>query len=157
MALVNRVFFDTSVLLGGCIDFGPSSAAAQRLMDAAANAVIGNPCTAWHCCLEFYAVSTRLPPGYRLPPGMAHRMLKDILGFLDVEQLPGDERLAFLEEAVRERAAGGRVYDAHIAAIARLSGAGVVVTENGRHFTSLMKHGVRVLGARELAAELPVG
>jgi predicted nucleic acid-binding protein len=50
--------------------------------------------------------------------------------------------------------AGGRIYDAHIAEIARLAGASIVVTDNRRHFTILMKHGVRVLRPKELAEEL---
>jgi len=70
-----------------------------------------------------------------------------------VEQLPVDARLPFLEIAVKERVAGGRVYDAHIAEVARLSGAGVVVTDNRRHFSVLMKSGVRVLEASEFAEE----
>ncbi len=49
------------------------------------------------------------------------------------------------------RVVGGRVYDAHIAEIARLSGVKVVVTDNRRHFLSLARHGIRVLGAEEFA------
>ena len=70
-----------------------------------------------------------------------------------VEQLPPDARLSFLESAIEERVAGGRVYDAHVAEIARLAGAGIVVTDNRRHFSVLMKHGVQVLGPSEFAEE----
>lgn len=72
-----------------------------------------------------------------------------------MEQLPGDARLQFLEAAAGERVAGGRVYDAHIADVARLSGAAIVVTDNRRHFTALMKYGIRVLQPMEFATELP--
>ncbi|MBN2243651.1 MAG: hypothetical protein JW793_13275 [Acidobacteria bacterium] len=41
-----------------------------------------------------------------------------------------------------------------IAEIARHSGARTVVTDNRRHISILMKHGVRVLRAEEYAAEL---
>jgi predicted nucleic acid-binding protein len=153
VALVTPVFFDTTVLLGGCIDFGRSSVDAQRLLDDVADGSIRNALTGWHCCLEFYAVATRLPGGYRLAPQQAWRLLQEILAMFQVEQLPEEARLPFLEAAVRERVAGGRVYDAHIAEVARLAGASVVVTDNRRHFTILMKHGVRVLRASEFAEE----
>jgi len=110
--------------------------------------------TAWHCCLEFYSVSTRLPAGYRLSPRQACRILQEIVASFQVEQLPGDACLLFLEAAVSERVAGGRIYDAQIAEIAHLCGAGIVVTENRRHFSTLMKHGIRVLLPKELFNEL---
>jgi hypothetical protein len=49
---------------------------------------------------------------------------------------------------------GGRIYDARIAEIARLAGARLVATENRRHFTSLLRHGIRVLVSAELAQEI---
>jgi len=154
MALVTPVFLDTTVLLGGYIDFGASSADAQHILDAVSDGTIQRPRTAWHCCLEFYAVSTRLPAGYRLGPQQAGRLLEQILASFSVEQLPGNARRRFLEAAVRERVAGGRVYDAQIAEIARLCGADTVVTDNRRHFTILMQHGIRVMRASEFAYEL---
>jgi predicted nucleic acid-binding protein len=154
LALVTPVFFDTTILLGGQIDFGPSSADAQRIFDAVADGSIAHPQTAWHCCLEFFAVATRLPPAYRLSPEQAFRLLEDIVSRVAVKQLPGEKRLLFLETAVRERVAGGRIYDAHIAEIARASGARTVVTDNRRHFTSLMPHGISVATASEFAYQL---
>jgi hypothetical protein len=58
------VFLDTSVLLAGLIDFGPQSAPAQSLLHAVAEKQVANVGTAWHCCLEFFSVATRLPPGF---------------------------------------------------------------------------------------------
>jgi hypothetical protein len=68
MAELRGAFFDTSVLVAGSIDFGRSSQHAQLLMDAVADGRIECPLTAWHCCLEFYSVTTRLPEEYRLEP-----------------------------------------------------------------------------------------
>jgi len=48
---------------------------------------------------------------------------------------------------------GGRLYDAHIAEIARLASARIVVTENPRHFVALLRHGIRVWSGEEYAAE----
>jgi predicted nucleic acid-binding protein len=39
---------------------------------------------------------------------------------------------------------GGRIYDVHIAEVARAAGARVVVTDNRRHFLSALRHGLRV-------------
>ena len=55
------VFLDTSVLLAGLIDFGPQSAPAQLLLHAVAEKRVTAAATAWHCCLEFFSVATRLP------------------------------------------------------------------------------------------------
>jgi predicted nucleic acid-binding protein len=155
MALTTRPFFDTSVLLAGLVDVGPASAFAQQAMDAVAEGRIEGPCTAWHCCLEFYAVATKLPPEFRLRPSDALRLLEtEILARFSVQQLPGSVRADFLRAAARDGSAGGRIYDAHIAEIAYRSGARTLVTDNRRHFTSLLRHGVRVLTPGEFVEEL---
>ena len=155
MAGLRGAFFDTSVLVAGSIDFGRSSQNALRLMDAVADGRIERPLTAWHCCLEFYAVTTRLPEEYRLEPEVALRFLREeIFARFSVHDLPAELREEFLVFAGIERTAGGRIYDAHIAEVARRAGALLVATENRRHFTSLLRHGIRVLISEELADEL---
>jgi len=155
MALAVRPFFDTSVLLAGLVDVGPASASAQQAMDAVAEGRIEGPCTAWHCCLEFYAVATRLPPEFRLQPADALRLLEtEILARFDVQQLPAGACDEFLRAAARDGSAGGAIYDAHIAEVAYRSGAQTLVTDNRRHFTSLLRHGVRVLTTGEFVEEL---
>ena len=69
-------FLDTSVLLAGLIDFGPQSGPAQQLLHAVAEKTVPNAATAWHCCLEFYSVSTRLPPEFRLTAADAVQLLE---------------------------------------------------------------------------------
>jgi hypothetical protein len=44
----------------------------------------------------------------------------------------------------RDGTAGGRVYDPHIADVARAAGATVVVTDNRRHFIAALRHGMRI-------------
>ncbi|HXW05627.1 MAG TPA: PIN domain-containing protein [Vicinamibacterales bacterium] len=147
------IFLDTSVLLAGLIDFGPQSASAQSIMHAVAEKTITTPATAWHCCLEFYSVATRLPPEYRLAPADACRLLEEeVFARLAVHDLPPGERRTFLRAAVRDQAAGGRVYDAHIAEVARAAGATVVVTDNRRHFMAALRHGLRVETPAEFLA-----
>jgi predicted nucleic acid-binding protein len=50
--------------------------------------------------------------------------------------------------------AGGRVYDAHIAEVARTARADVIVTDNRRHFLAALRHGVRVETPSEFLAGL---
>jgi predicted nucleic acid-binding protein len=148
-------FFDTSVLLAGLIDLGPSSIPAQQLMTAVADGKLRRVHTAWHCCLEFYAVATRLPEELRLHPTDAWRLIdEELLARFAVHQLAADQQRSFLAGVAEERIAGGRVYDAHIAEIARQARVGVVVTDNVRHFTGLTRQGVRVATAADFAREV---
>jgi predicted nucleic acid-binding protein len=149
---VGRTFFDTSALLGGLIELGATTSAAQAIMTAVAERRVPRPHTAWHCCLEFYAVATRLPEEVRLSPADAWRLLQaEVLSRFAVHQLAEEARSGFLPGAVEARVAGGRIYDAHIAEIARLAGARVVVTDNVRHFADLRPHGIRVMSTADFA------
>jgi predicted nucleic acid-binding protein len=139
------VFLDTSVLLAGLIDFGPQSAPAQSVLHAVAEKQVAETTTAWHCCLEFFSVATRLPPEYRLTPADACTLAEqEIFGRMAVHDLPASDRLGLLRAAADHGVAGGRIYDAHIAEVARASGATAIVTDNRRHFLSALRHGIRV-------------
>lgn len=139
------VFLDTSVLLAGLIDFGPQSAPAQSLLHTIAEKRVAAPATAWHCCLEFFSVATRLPVEYRLSPADAALLLQEeVFSRMAVHDLPATGRAAMLQAAGRDAIAGGRIYDAHIAEVARASSADVVVTDNRRHFLSALRYGMRV-------------
>jgi predicted nucleic acid-binding protein len=147
------VFLDTSVLLAGLVDFGPQSAPAQSLMHAVAEKQVSSAGTAWHCCLEFFSVSTRLPPEFRLSPADASHLLEDeIFARMTVNDLPPGSRLTMLKMAAQDGTAGGRIYDAHIAEVARATGATVIVTDNRRHFIAALRHGIRVETPSEFLA-----
>jgi predicted nucleic acid-binding protein len=148
-------FLDTSVILAGLVDFGPQSAPAQSLLAAVADKRIGSVATAWHCCLEFFSVATRLPPEYRIGPSDAATLLEqEVFARMAVHDLPASERLALLSAASRDAIVGGRIYDAHIAEIARALGAAVVVTDNRRHFLSALRYDMRVETPAEFLANL---
>ena len=103
-------FLDTSVLVAGLIDFGPQSAPAQTLMHAVAEQRIDRASTAWHCCLEFFSVATRLPPEYRLTPADAVALLDgEVFARMAVHELPAAERADMLRGAARDAIAGGRI------------------------------------------------
>ena len=149
------VFLDTSVLLAGLIDFGPQSAPAQSLLHAVAEKRVDEPATAWHCCLEFYSVATRLPPEFRVPPADAALLLKnEVFARMAVHDLPSADRLPMLQAAARDVIAGGRIYDAHIAEVARAVSAETIVTDNRRHFLSALRYGIRVETPAEFLAGL---
>jgi predicted nucleic acid-binding protein len=141
---VAATFLDTSVLLAGLVDFGPQSAPAQSLMHAVAEKHV-SAATAWHCCLEFYSVATRLPPEFRLTPSEAAQLLdEEVFSRVAVHELPSGDRQRFLQLAAQDATAGGRIYDSHIADVARAVGAQVIVTDNRRHFLASLRHGIRV-------------
>ena len=149
------VFLDTSVLLAGLIDFGPQSAPAQSLMHAIAEKRVTAAATAWHCCLEFYSVSTRLPPEFRIRPADAVQLLEEeVFGRMSVHELPAADRVGVLRTAARDHIGGGRIYDSHIAEVARAAGAAVVVTDNRRHFLSALRYDLRVETPAEFLAAL---
>lgn len=149
------VFLDTSVLLAGLVDFGPQSAPAQSLLHAVSQKRIPPPATAWHCCLEFFSVATRLPPEYRIQPEDATALLEqEVMARMTVHDLPAAAHRPMLRAAARDAVSGGRIYDAHIAEVARSAGATVVVTDNRRHFLSALRYGMRVETPREFLARL---
>jgi predicted nucleic acid-binding protein len=139
------VFLDTSVLLAGLIDFGPQSAPAQSLLHAVTEGRVRAAATAWHCCLEFFSVATRLPPEFRLAPADAVTLLEqEVFARIAVHDLPAADRPAMLRAAAHDGITGGRIYDAHIAEIARAVRASVIVTDNRRHFLSALRYDMRV-------------
>lgn len=155
MAVTDAAFLDTSVLLAGLIELDAGAPAAQEIMEALERGRLRRTMTAWHCCLEFYSVSTRLPEELRLDPADALRLLEEeVLARIQVHDLPRKEQRTMLQSAAREGIAGGRIYDAHIAATALAARARVVVTDNRRHFLTLLAHGIEVLTTKELADRL---
>jgi len=154
MAVLATLFVDTSVFVAGLIELGETSTASRILLEAIATGRLSGVQTAWHCCLEFYSVVTRLPSGLRVSPELANRMVtENIIDRMVVADLPASARATFFSTVAGENVSGGRVYDAHIAEVARLAGARTVVTGNRRHFVCLMRHGIRVLTAMEFADE----
>ena len=148
-------FLDTSVLLAGLVDFGPQSAPAQAVMHAVAERQVAAVATAWHCCLEFFSVATRLPREFRLVPADAVQLLeREVFARIAVHDLPSGERLATLKGAAVDGTAGGRIYDTYIAEVARVAGAPVIVTDNRRHFMASLRHGIRVETPAEFLAGL---
>jgi predicted nucleic acid-binding protein len=142
------------VLLAGLVDFGPQSAPAQSLLHAVAEKRVA-AATAWHCCLEFFSVATRLPPEFRVSAADATRLLQEeVCSRMAIHDLPAGDRLPMLQAAARDGVTGGHIYDAHIAEVARAAGAEVVVTDNRRHFLAALRYDMRVETPDEFLAAL---
>ena len=95
----------------------------------------GRLAIAAHALVETYAVLTRLPAPHRLAPGDAWALVK--ANFVDsatVVALSGRAHITLLRGLATAEVAGGRSYDAIIAACARQARAAALLTFNRRHF-----------------------
>jgi predicted nucleic acid-binding protein len=131
------VALDTSVVIAALLSWHERHEAAAAALEAAladpAGAVLPLP-----ALVEAYAVMTRLPAPHRLRPGDAAEILRTSLG--------GRARLVTLDEAgawlliaslADAGIAGGRAYDALIAACARAAPAQRLMTLNERDFAAV--------------------
>jgi predicted nucleic acid-binding protein len=85
--------------------------------------------------IEAYAVLTRLPSPHRLSPSDAWRLIDtNFIEHSTIVALTGTDYATLLRQLAREMVAGGRTYDAVIAACARRGKADTLLTFNPRHF-----------------------
>ena len=80
-----------------------------------------------HSLLETYAVLTRLPEPYRVPPAQASTAVRSYT-FRPL-QLPADALADIIDRFVVARVSGGASYDALIAATAAHHGAGLLTRD----------------------------
>jgi predicted nucleic acid-binding protein len=106
-------------------DLDERSARRERLLVAA------------HSLAEAYAVLTRLPPPFRLAPGVAIEALLTDWRREQAITLTATEVWTTLGELPAAGVSGGRTYDALIAACARKARVRTVLTWNTKHFESL--------------------
>ena len=71
-------------------------------------------------------------------------MEEEIFARMAVHDLPAARALPAPAARSQDGIAGGRIYDAHIAEVARSAGATVIVTDNRRHFLAALRYGIRV-------------
>jgi predicted nucleic acid-binding protein len=102
--------------------------------------------TAAHALAESYSVLTRFPAPYRLSAADALALLED--NFIRrgrVVALDVDGYLDLLRGAAAEGDAGGRIYDAVIAACALKARAAALLTFNSSHFEGYSAAGLAVV------------
>lgn len=84
--------------------------------------------------VESYAVLTRLPPPHRIAPSTLALIAANFMNGVETVALGPDAYHALLRQAPPNGIAGGRSYDAVIAACASQAQAAALLTLNGRHF-----------------------
>jgi predicted nucleic acid-binding protein len=120
----------------------PAAAETNRRLDAGEPLFVAAP-----ALVEAYAVLTRLPPPYRLPPAEALALLETsfVQTARAVVALDPPSYVALLRRARAEGIAGGRIYDAVIATCAQRAGATALLTFNVAHFRPLVGPLIEVL------------
>lgn len=111
---------DSSVLVPALLashEFHDACHEAAGLVDAAVG----------HALIEAYAVLTRLPQPYTVPPAQASAALRSYSS--EVLVLPGDEVAEAIDRFVNARAGGGTSYDAFIAVTAAHYGASLLTRD----------------------------
>lgn len=148
---MKKVFLDTNVFVSGLLDVSKDSAC-RSILQAIEARRLRSCVTAWHCCLEFFSVTTRLPPEYRLSPEAAMALLTEhVFDRVQVEGLPVRDAVLWLKTLGGSEVRGGLVYDAHLAQIADRAGCAILVTSNLSDFRQLAPHGIEILSPRQFA------
>jgi predicted nucleic acid-binding protein len=95
--------------------------------------------------VEAYAVLTRLPPPYRLAPSDALTLLEANFMGTKIIALDGKSYRSLLLKAPDDKIAGGRIYDAIIAACALQAKVATLLTFNERHFLAFAEKGIAIV------------
>ena len=96
--------------------------------------------------IEAYSVLTRLPAPHRISPDDALSLLEEnFMGVRKISALVAPAYRALLRGAPANALAGGRVYDAVIAACARKAGVKTLLTFNETHFASFATPDLEVI------------
>lgn len=91
-------------------------------------------CVVAHTVFETYSVLTRLPTPHRISPSDAWSLVSQNLLSRELLQFRTQNVAGFLHGLALDRIAGGRVYDALIAATAKDGGVSLLLTLNASHF-----------------------
>ena len=140
--------------MSGLLEVSADSAC-RAILEALASRRLRTGVTAWHCCLEFYSVTTRLPPDYRLSAEAAIALLTEhVFNRVEVVDLPVDDAVAWLKRQAASKIRGGLIYDAHLAQIALRSGCATLVTTNLAHILQVAPHGIEILNPQQFLARM---
>jgi len=151
---LRKVFLDTNVFMSGLLEVSADSAC-RAILEALAARRLRSAVTAWHCCLEFFSVTTRLPPDYRLSAEAAIALLTEhVFNRVEVVDLPVEDAIGWLQRQAASEIRGGLIYDAHLAEIAHRSGCAVLVTSNVSDFRQVAPHGIEILNPQQFLARM---
>ena len=124
-------FVDTSVVVTASQPSDPNHGACVARLAAVEQR--GGSC-ALHSLSEVFAVLTRLPLPYGVPPEAALQIVQHTSRRFSVVALTPDEHLAAIERFVGEGLTGAMVYDALVLACARKVKASKIYTLDLHHF-----------------------
>ena len=146
---MKKIFLDTNIFVSGLLEVSADSACRDILV-ALANRRLRSGVTAWHCCLEFFSVTTRLPPDYRLSAETAIALLTEhVFNRVEVVDLKVEDAVVWLKKQAASKIRGGLIYDAHLAQIAARSGCAVVVTQDIADFRLAAPLGIEILSPQQ--------
>ena len=146
---MKKVFLDTNIFVSGLLEVS-SDSACRHILVALANRSLRSGVTAWHCCLEFFSVTTRLPPDYRLSAEVAIALLTEhVFNRVEVADLPADDAVAWLKNQASSKVRGGLIYDAHLAQIAAQAGCSAIVTQDLADFRQVAPPAVEILSPQQ--------
>ena len=120
---------------------GPAAAEVDRRLQRAERLFVAAP-----ALVEAYAVLTRLPAPHRLSAADALDLLEaNFIGAGRIITLDGRGYAGLLRRAPEEGIAGGRAYDAVIAACALRAASTTLLTFNADHFLPFAQWGLHVV------------
>jgi predicted nucleic acid-binding protein len=129
-----KVLLDTSVLVAAFLPNHNSHPESLAWVAAAKSGAV-TLCAASHSLAEVFSVLTRLPPRYAVAPAAAVVLIEsNIVGVAKLRSLTPNQYARVIKRVAAERLAGGIVYDALIAEVARLEKVDFLVTLNPLHF-----------------------
>ncbi|MEX2303335.1 MAG: PIN domain-containing protein [Bryobacterales bacterium] len=97
-----------------------------------------------HVLLECFAVLTRLPTPYRVPPRQAEHLLTTNFSESVLCGLLDGDLWAVLDRAAERQVGGGKIYDAVIADSTARAGASVLLTWNVKDFLAVAPAGLEI-------------
>lgn len=140
--------------MSGLLEVSADSAC-RTILEALAARRLRSGVTAWHCCLEFFSVTTRLPPDYRLSAEAAIALLTEhIFNRVEVVDLKVEDAVAWLKRQQALEIRGGLIYDAHLAQIAHRAGCAMLVTTNLAQFRQVTPHGIEILNPQQFMSRM---
>ena len=146
---MSRFLPDSSVMVAAICGWHEHNRRALRALEARLargdTLVVAAP-----ALVETYAVLTRLPPPHRLAPGDAAPLVHaNFVSGLEMVALDAASYRRLLDDAPRERIAGGRIYDRVIAACAIAAKATTLLTFNVGDFAPFALGETAVLAPEE--------
>lgn len=140
--------------MSGLLEVSKDSAC-RAILEALASRRLRTGVTAWHCCLEFFSLTTRLPPDYRLSAEASIALLTEhVFNRVEVVDLPVEDAVAWLKRQQASEVRGGLIYDAHLAQIAHRAGCVILVTTNLADFRQVTPPGIEILSPQQFLARL---